>query len=91
MSIHFETTMNIFHRVPLIVAFDGINTCKSLLGKAALSLVGMQRCGVFKKITDSHGDKLLSQCITFMLNDPETTAEIKALIMKVCVDHFLQF
>ena len=24
------------------------------------------------------------QCITFMLNDPKTTLEIKALIMKVC-------
>ena len=89
MSLHYETTMNVFHRVPLTVAFGGINTCKSLLGKAVLSLVGMHRCGGFKKITDSQGDKLLSQCVTFMLNDPETTLEIKALIMKVCGYVFL--
>ena len=37
MSLHYETTMNVFHRVLLTVAVSGINTCTSLLGNPALS------------------------------------------------------
>ena len=70
ISLHYNTVMRLWKRVPVTIAVGPSNTGKSLLARVAASLVGIHHSGMYKKMSDAKAEEIMHRSIFFVLNDP---------------------
>lgn len=83
LCLHYETLMETVGQVPVTVVFGHVGQGKSKATRAALSLLGVERCNYFQELTDHRALKLTSTTtLGVVIDDPTDHRMIAEKIMQ---------